>query len=1014
MNSFALRLLGAIQLADSDNQDVPFRSRRAVALLVYLIVQNRPIPRPQLVELIWPDKTEKQGRGNLRWALSYLAGVLPDAIQRTRHTVHFELPPDGYVDLLSIQAALAEKDYSQLERLLLDVQGEFLAGFYFDESAEYETWLITQRETWRLKMFAALETLIERHDAAGDYAGALVFAEKWLAFEPWEERAHRWAMTLLARLGRNDAALEQYERCWRLLAEELGTEPTDETTALYQRLLASGNQARHNLPAQPNELVGRSADVDRVMTLLHQHSRLVTIVGAGGMGKTRLAIAAASQVVEQFLDGVLFVDLTGLANASSLGSLLLQTLRQHTANTARIESNLSAEDQLVQALSDRNMLLVLDNMEHLLAGVPLLLNLLQHAPRTQFLVTSRERLNVRWEALVEIDGLSDPEAFDLFVQAASRQRPSFVVDTENRLCIERICALTAGMPLAIELAAVWTRLRTCHEIALAINDNLDFLSSRQRDLPDRHRSVRAAFEHSWQRLLPTEQQTLTRLTQFKGGFSADAAQQVADASWANLAPLVDKSLLRQRLHRVNGRSQVRYDMHPLLRQFSAEKQHEPSIAGRHAAYFAHFLNVRNTQIQQGDATALDDIQREIGNIRVAWEFCIDQVEQELLSRMVVPLGYFFDMRCRWTETVTLYQQLLDQLNGIDPTILFIRAVALATIGNAHTRLMQFSDADSTLTASLTLFQRLEQTEGIMFCLFALARVAHYNGSSRQAIKLYEQSYELATELDDLIGMARANINRADIAFTTGNYATGERLAKRALSQFEQFGDQRGIAVALLNLGRGDIAHNRLAQAIERARESARLAAEVGATQVHGHALCVMGQAQFYAADLQAAESTLHQAYALFSDIGADAPVVQTWSLLARLALARGDAEQAAQLTHRVQTLSKHLDYAEGMVWGDSLMGELALARGELVAAKNALRHALQRAHKLGHTPLTLDIVALMARVFEQEDDILARSMFGLVKQHPASGAILQSQVATHPTDESPPSLKLLLPTLLTG
>ena len=328
MDGFKLRLLGAIQLENGDGESVQFRSRRAVALLVYLILQNRPIPRSQLVQLIWPDKTEKQGRGNLRWVLSYLSSVLPDAIQRTRYTVQFDCPPGSTVDLLDIQSALASDNFDRLEKLLLATDGEFMAGFYFDESAEYETWLITQRETWRLRLFEALEMLIEQRVASRDNEAALLCAEKWLALEAWEEKAHRWAMTLLARMGRTDAALEQYERCWRILAEELGTEPTDETTALYRRLTESNTKPRHNLPAQPNQLVGRAVEIDRISTLLQEETRLITVVGPGGMGKTRLAIAAAEGLIDQFLDGVAFVDLTSVSDAEELPGALLQAVQQ--------------------------------------------------------------------------------------------------------------------------------------------------------------------------------------------------------------------------------------------------------------------------------------------------------------------------------------------------------------------------------------------------------------------------------------------------------------------------------------------------------------------------------------------------------------------------------------------------------------------------------------------------------------------------------------------------------------
>ena len=330
-----------------------------------------------------------------------------------------------------------------------------------------------------------------------------------------------------------------------------------------------------SLPTPATPFLGRAAELADITSKLRQPDcRLLTLLGPGGMGKTRLAVEAARSVQSDFADGVLFVNLTAVTDPAQFPHTIAQTLQTPLA------SDTPPVVQLQRLLQRRHILLILDNFEQLISGATLLSELLAAAPKLKLLVTSRERLNLAEEWLFPVPELD--EAVALFAQTAVRVRPDFAAGMEET-AVSHICQLVGGHPLAVELAASWTRFMPCAQIAAQIAQDLDFLANAPRNAPERHRSLRALFDHSWQLLTVAEQNALAKLSVFRGGFAPEQAVEVAGANWPVLLGLVDKSL-------IETRGDNRFDLHQLTRQYAASKLAESGQAVEaHAAHFTAYL-----------------------------------------------------------------------------------------------------------------------------------------------------------------------------------------------------------------------------------------------------------------------------------------------------------------------------------------------------------------------------------------------------------------------------------------
>ena len=388
----------------------------------------------------------------------------------------------------------------------------------------------------------------------------------------------------------------------------------------------------HNFPAQPTAFIGRGTELAQIETLLATPDcRLLTLLGPGGVGKTRLAIEAATRQAGNFADGVCFVSLAPAETTEVVAVTLAQGLGLQTATD-------DLWTEMAAWLRPRQLLLVLDNFEQVVMAADSIAHLLQHAPRVKVLVTSRERLSLREEWLMPIAGLLlatglDSEAGQLFLRSAQRVQPGFTGFGVEE-AIATICRQVEGMPLALELAASWVRVVPCAEIARQIGGNFDFLTTGLRNLPERHRSMRALFEQSWRLLSPVEQGVLMRLSVFRGGWKLEEAAPVTGATLALLLGLVDKSL-------VHTAGQHRFDLHELVRQYAAEQLvasgEDDMIRKRHYTAYLHLFRTADSHLRGPEAAPwFAGLEVEQDNLRAALEWTLEAARYRMWHGWSLP------------------------------------------------------------------------------------------------------------------------------------------------------------------------------------------------------------------------------------------------------------------------------------------------------------------------------------------------------------------------------------------
>ncbi len=620
--SLRIETLGGLTIQRDGELVTGLVSRKAEALLVYLICERRPSPREVLATLLWEELPQTSALANLSVVLSSLRKQLGPFIITTRHTVEFNSESDFWLDIEELESqvdawraqhpqpvAYSRDAVAQLERGLTHYQGDFLAGFHVQGSRSFEEWALLERERLHRLAVGALDDLVEYYLNSGRCRQGLVLAQRLLSMDSLREKSHRAVMLLLARCGERTAALAQYQACRDILAQELDVEPTRETVALYDRIRSIESDPHFDLPPQATQCFGRQGEIAQITQRLSvPDCRLLTIVGMGGVGKTRLALQVAAEQQGAFLNGVCFVPLARVSSPDFLVHALAEALR------FTLHRKDALKKQLLDYLREKELLILLDNFEHLRSGVQLLLEIIQVAPQVKLLVISRERLALREEWLFEIHGLTYPHptllekmrdleqvtadfgSLQLFLHNATRVQVDFAPSPEEGREIAHICQLVEGMPLGIELASAWIRSLPCREIAREIESNLGFLTTAWSNVPARHQSIRAVFDHSWNSLTAEERRVFRRLSVLEGGFDRQAVAQVAGASLTALSSLVDKSLLQVSPDRP-GQAESRYNLHELLRQCGGEHlesdpEEKATTRHSHCLHFTGFLQQR--------------------------------------------------------------------------------------------------------------------------------------------------------------------------------------------------------------------------------------------------------------------------------------------------------------------------------------------------------------------------------------------------------------------------------------
>ncbi|MBL8130769.1 MAG: AAA family ATPase [Anaerolineae bacterium] len=604
--------------------------------------------------------------------------------------------------------------------------------------------------------------------------------------------------------------------------------------------------AVQNLPRQTTSFVGRRGELAEIAALLMKPDcRLVTLVGPGGIGKTRLAVEIASAVGESFPDGVRFAPLQPLRSSDQLLPALINALAVTVHSTKA-----AAHRQLLDYLSERHMLLLLDNFEHLLDGAGLISDILAGTSSVKFLVTTREGLNLREEWLWEVRGLSYPQpdeaitpethsAVQLFVERARQVHPGFTPDDGAAEAVVHICRLVEGMPLALELAASWLKTLPCEAIAAELQQNLGFLASRSRNFPERHRSIRAVFDHSWRLLNEAERDGFRKLAVFHGGFTREAADQVVGMPLATLAALVDKSLV----HQDDG---GRYFVHELLRQYAAEQlaaaDQEEALQDAHAAWFADFVARCEPALQDSrQLSALNAIEADFDNVGAAWNHALARRDAHQIDQMVQGMRLYCQMRGRYLENAALFEAAaaafapsggeapqriwgrilthsarddeeaiemglaITRSHGCEPDI----AYGLMKRGVHRCNRRDFAHAFSDLHEALVVCRRLDDPFGVATALGNLVYARLTTNDWEAAVSDVEQGLRLSTEIDNPWYRHRFTYFKGWIACYDGEYDRAEQFLRQAAEiadtmGFRMFaGDDRG-ALALLAFLRGDL------------------------------------------------------------------------------------------------------------------------------------------------------------------------------------------------------------------
>lgn len=935
-----LQLLGGLHLTRGGIPVRGFLSAKVQALFCYLAVTGRPHSREALMALLWGDMQQERADHGLRQALSNLQKLAGPHLTVTRQSVSFNQDVPYYLDVELFLRLLDQAESGGLRphRKLLEAAnvyaGDFLDGFYVRDAPEFEEWVAGQREWLRQKLFDSLHRLAEHYISRGEYGVAAEHLNRLLGLDPWREDAHRQLMLLLAYQGRRDAAIAQYHVCRRVLLENIGEEPAEETTELYRKIregtleISRRQELPDNLPANIPPTFGRQEDAARIETLLEEPDcHLITLAGPGGVGKTHLALQVARNMADEFRDGTFFVSLSPVRDPPLVPNTIARTLGIEASPGHSVLESLSAR------LRDKEMFLVLDNFEHLMPSAPLVADLLSSSPHLRMLVTSRARLRLRAEqvytvpplALPPLDDPALPEVISqfpsvaMFAERAALVRPGFAVNDANARVVAEICHRLEGLPLAIELAAARLNVLPVQALLARLENRLRVLTGGARDLPTRQQTLRATIEWSYDLLSQAQQALLRILSVFAGGCAFDALEDIHGAEdgegaggagnveceeglLETLSTLVDNSLV---VREEQAGGDVRFRMLETVREYAFERLvasgDEDQIRRRHAEYYLRLAQRAQAELRGPQQLEwLNGLDTDHNNLRVALRWALDGSEHEggteagleLGMRAAAALCRFWEMRGYLSEGRQWLDELLARRQAVAPES---RAIALRSAG-----ILALGQGDLTRSAelcseSLQLYTAMGDTPGRAGALNSLGNARRELDDLEGAQALYEQGLALYREMGDPLGIAVVLNNLGAVTQLRGDLAHSAELYEESLALRRASDDTRGVAYTLNRLG--GIAHQQgdLGRAEALCRESLQMRHKLG--DKHGTILTLttLATITYDQGDDAATTDLIEQSLVLCRELGETWGLASGLRILGSIAQRRGGYEQARQL-----------------------------------------------------------------------------------------------------------------------
>lgn len=848
---------------ESGNEPIQLSTRKTESLLAYLVLNPESHAREKLAALFWGDSSDTDARNSLRNALAKLNKKLGHELLITdRQSIQVNPEYPLWVDAVELESqvsSLVAGSASTNEVNIELYQNDLLIDFYDD-------WIFLQREHFRSLFLDTLLELAQQMRSQSEYEKAIEYATKALAFDHTNERAHQHLMFCQMALGDRNAALKQYEECARILDEEFSVEPSTATIALYEWIKQTPSEAHPfearitNLPIPLTSFIGRKREMSTIKQLLTS-TRLITLTGSGGSGKTRLAIQVGMDVLDSFKDGGWWIDLSALTNKNLVAQSIAKSLGIQEA------ANLPPSETLANHLRSKHLLLIIDNCEHLIeASAQIIELLLKECPQLKILATSRESLNILGEHVwdVPLMGLPDPEnlsltdllldyeGIQLFTDRAKLVSTDFTLTEENASFVAQICFDLDGIPLAIELAAARIKHLSAEQIAVRLNDRFQLLRGGRTAIP-RHQTLQAVMEWSYNLLTEKESVLFQRLAVFSGGWNLDAVEEVCSDENINkseildiLSNLVDKSLVIKYGER---EGKARYRMLETIRQYARtelkKSGNKSKIQKHHLDYFTGIVKSVNPHLgfflsDQEMLSWMSILSPDLDNIRSALTLCKSDTQySELGLEMASKLHWFWLLSNQLREGHGWIDNILDESKPISKPI---HALGHLSAGFLSCWQGDFSSARPNLEKSSNLFDEIGDKSGIAFSLHGLGFAANGVGEPEKAGPLFEKCLKTARDIDDkwliaialhfiaisssfqgAIELARTQFNECidlfkngygnlqGIAFSEfhlgrisniqGDYESAYTHHLEGMQLFRQMGDHRGIGYAMFGLAR---------------------------------------------------------------------------------------------------------------------------------------------------------------------------------------------------------------------
>ncbi|MFJ6686806.1 BTAD domain-containing putative transcriptional regulator [Streptomyces werraensis] len=926
-------VLGPLAVWDADGKPIKVPEAKVRALLANLLMHGgNPVPPDRLIEDLWAGRPPDGAVNTLQTKISQLRRVLGrDQVVREPAGYRLLLPGNDVVDALRFQElverARAHGEPAVKARLFADALALWRGPAYADLAEA----LFAQGEIARLEelRLTVVEDQAEVRLEQGEHIALATELGKWVARHPLRERLRMAHMRALYRAGRQGDALQSFRNLQRQLAEDLGVSPGPAVSALHEAMLrqeprlatpsVNSLSCRTNLPTPLTPLIGRRQAVSQVRTLLSSgaNTRLVTLTGLGGVGKTRLALAAARDMTGLFTDGVWLVELAGLSASSThhdIAERVIITLG--LCDTAATEPDL---DDLVgwlcQAVADKHLLIVLDNCEHLVEPVAVLAEaVLSAVPAGHLLITSQQILNIPGEVVHPVPPLALPEdaspetvarssAVELFAERAAAAAPGFVLTADNAAGVSAICRRLDGIPLALELVAPRLRTLSPDELADCLNHRFAPPEVRVRGLPARQQTLRAMLDWSWQLLTADERTVLRRLAVHADGCTMPSAEAVCadrdlDAERVPdlLSRLMDRSLVVREANRFR-----------LLESVAAYCAERLAEAGEEAAVRARFVRCY-TELAEGEAErlrgpdqrrCLEHLDAETVNLRRALDFAITEKETGYAVRLVNALAWYWFLRGRLTEARRS-----------------LRA-ALAAYG---------------ASASVTRLTAQAWLTGIEL------------RTSSTGPALVPAGEDPTAGIDDPVLRARLQWFIGTGLTGHGDHHAGRPLVEASLAGARTAQDRWGEAAALV-----EIAAHAPPQAETYAELGAALFTEIGDRWGQLRATRSLALAAERAGDHARTKQLHHEGLLAAEDLGLWTEVVEALTWLGETALAEGHTSRATELYERALSVSAERAYSRGEIHAEIGLGHAARLRGDREAARRHLNRALAKSHSAGDT-----------------------------------------------------------------